>query len=227
MSRAGGPGIVPPRFFASGTAKSAVGIFSLAALVAAAWMMKDSYVGSRDRIQMRQADLKARNDYENLGFSQGQWSGNPDMDRLAHKWFGFKQYGPWGIREKFDSFKIRVSSFFKDVLFPNLIPLGIGIAGLYGAGVKVHRPFVAAAKGVGGLFGPRFFPQLGGFLGKAFGSLGTGLLKLIKLPFSSLPAFAIGLGTVCLGSFFLKRFSDSYDGDGQRNFFRDDIYRRP
>ena len=189
-------------------------------------MMKDSYVGSRDRIQTRQAELRAENDYRHLGFGQGMWSGNPDTDRLAHKWFGIKQNGPWGLKEKFDSFKIRVSSLFNDVLVPNLIPLGVGIAGLYGAGIKVHKPFVAAARHAGGLFGTGFFRQLRGFLGNGLGSIGRGLLKLAKLPFSSLPAFGISLGALTLGSFFLKRFNDSYSGDGQRNFFREDIYRR-
>jgi hypothetical protein len=221
----GAPGLAR-RALGGGVAKGAVGLFSIGAIAAAAWMMKDSYVGSRDRIQTRQAELRAKNDYDHLQYGQGFWSGNPDTDKLAHRWFGLKQKGPWGIREKFDSFKIWTGSMFRDVLFPNIIPLGVGIAGLYGAGIKVHRPIVAAVRHAGGLFGPNFFPSLGRFLGSGLGSIGKGLFRLIRLPFSSLPAFGIGLGVLTLGSFFLKRFNDSTSGDGQRNFFRDEIYNR-
>lgn len=222
----GGPPVRGGAPFFGRAASPAVGIFSLGAILAAAWMMKDSYVGSRDRIRMRQEELRVQNNYDFWSKGNANWSGNPGTDGLTQKWFGFKQKGPWGLREKWQSFKIWAGGMFNDVLLPNLIPLGVGIAGLYGAGIKVHRPFTAAAQHIGGLFGPGFFRQLGNFMSSAFGTLGNGLFRLLKLPFTSLTAFGISLGALTLGSFFLKRFNDSDNGDGQRNFFRDEIYTR-
>jgi hypothetical protein len=209
-----------------GGARPAVGVFSLAALAAAGWMMMDSYRGNRERTQQSVDKLKEHNDWEETEFGWGHWSGMPWMDHLAHRVFGWKQYGPYGLREKFSAIKIRVGSFFNNVIVPNLVPLGLGIAGLYGAGVPVHKPFVAIGRALSQGVPRRLVQDLGRLGGRAATGVGSGLLKLLALPFRSLTHLGIASGLVLGGAFFLKRFSDAYGHDGQRQFFRDDIFNR-
>jgi len=206
---------------------AAVGLFTVGALGAAAWMMRDSYMGSRDRINQQVAELKEENDVEYSKFGWGHWSGMPWFDQLAHKWFGIKSFGPYGIRENLQEIGLRVSSFWSDVIVPNLIPLGIGIAGLYGAlgPRRMHAPirgFVNWCKKTS--IPPTLKREIGGFFKNIFSGMGKGLAKLAKWPFQSLPRLGVATGALFFGTFFLKKLNDAYGHDGQRAFFRREIY---
>lgn len=206
---------------------AAVGLFTVGALGAAAWMMRDSYMGSRDRINQQVAELKEENDVEYSKFGWGHWSGMPWFDQLAHKWFGIKEFGPFGLRENLQEIGLRVSSFWSDVIVPNLIPLGIGIAGLYGTlgPRKMHAPirgFVNWCRKTS--IPPTLKREFSNFGRKAFSGFGKGVASLAKWPFQSLPRLGVATGALFFGTYFLKRFNDAYGHDGQRNFFRREIY---
>lgn len=205
----------------------AIGLFSLAALGATAWMMKDSYDGSRDRMNQHITELKEENDVSYSEFGWGHWSGNPAMDNLAHRWFGFKQYGPFDLFEKFQDYGMRISGFFSNVVTPNIIPIGISVASAYGAlgAERMHAPFRKLYQWMAG-------SSILGNIGKPLGEMATKGLKLtgrgadslIRWPFKSLTHLGVGSGLLMLGAYFFKRFDDAYGHDGQREFFRNEIY---
>jgi hypothetical protein len=208
--------------------KAPVGLFTLAALATTAWMMKDTYHGNRERTNQQVDEMKENNDWRYTEYGWGHWSGMPGMDHFAHRVYGWTQYGPFGLFEKFREMKIRIGSFFSNVIMPNLIPIAISIAGLYGTfGTKaVHAPFKAIGKALMTPLPQQLRQDLWSVTKKAFSSMGSGLKTLLSLPFRSLTHLGIASGLLFFGAYFMKRFSDAYGHDGQREFFRDDIYNR-
>jgi hypothetical protein len=193
----------------------------------ALYMARDSYLGSRDRVNQRVAELKEENDLEYSKFGWGHWSGKPWLDGLSHKLFGFKEYGPWGLRENMQELGIRISSIWSDVVLPNLLWFGLGIAGLYGSlGAKrVHAPFRAFFNWCRKTsLPPAFKREVKNFTGRIFKGLGRGIVKAATWPFLSLSRLGIASGIVLGIAFFLKQFNDAYGHDGQRDFFRNEIF---
>lgn len=212
----------------NGLSKTTLGIFTLGALGFTAWRMQDAYVGSRQKADQRISTLKADNDYKFAEYGFGQYSGNPGMDNLSQKFDGLKRYGPFRLREHYESAKIRIGTFFSNVIGPNLLPLGIGLAGLYGT-IGHDKMAKFGAKIANWWTSTNFLnTQAWKTLKGVGGYIGAGAWKAIKEPtklaFKSPQHFAVASGIALVGAFFLKRFVDSSSGDAQRDFFRDDLY---
>lgn len=205
-----------------------LGLATAAAVVATFGMMSDTYHGNRERTQQLVDELKENNDLRYTEYGWGHWSGMPWLDHLSHRMFGWLQYGPYGLVEKFQAFKIRVGSFWNNVIMPNLIPLGISVAGLYGTfgAENVHKPFKAIGNALMTPLPQQLRKDLWDVTKTAFSKMGSGLQYLLSLPFRSLTHLGVATGLAFFGAYFLKRFSDAYGHDGQRQFFRDDIFNR-
>lgn len=204
-----------------------VAVAAGAALLVSYMMMRDSYKGSRDRLDQKISEVKEENDVEYSKFGWGHWSGKPYLDYLAHKWFGLKEFGPYGIKENAQEIGMRVSNMWSNVVVPNLIPLGIGIAGMYGAlgPRRMHAPirgFVNWCKKTS--IPPSMKREFKTFFGNAFKGIGKGLGTVAKWPFLRLSNLGIALGGLFLGTWALKQFNDSYGHDGQRAWFRPEVY---
>ncbi|WP_303674693.1 hypothetical protein [Vampirovibrio chlorellavorus] len=212
----------------NGLGKTPLGLFTLGALGFAAWRMQDAFVGSKQEVDQKISGLKTTNDYDYGSHVWGQYSGNPGMDRLDHKFQGLLIYGPLRLKEHWQSFKIRVGNFFSNVVGPNLLPLGVGLAGLYGT--IGHQTMSGYGRNIADWWNrSNFFDSTAWKTLKGVGgSLGSGLWTVIKSPvklmFKSPQHFAVGSGVALIGAFFLKRFTDTVNGDAQRDFFRDDLY---
>lgn len=214
----------------NGLSKTALGLFTLGALGFSAWRIQDSYTGSQQKALQRVSALKEENDYNYAEYGWGHWSGNPGLDQLGHKFQGLMMYGPHRIRENYKEAKIRVSSFFTNVLYPNLIPLGVGLAGLYST--IGHKKMTQYANDFvkwwkqSGFFSQYFNPTMKA-VGKIIWDYGSkGISTAVRQPFKSPAHFAVGSGIALTGAFFLRKFIDAYGHDGQRDFFRDDIYAK-
>lgn len=223
---------LPPSFSIVTRSKASplVGLFTLGALAMTGIMMKDAYMGSRDRNQQKIAECHQSKDLEYAQYGWGHWSGQPGMDGLAHKFKGALLYGPYGLAENWHAAKIHVGSFFSDVLYPNLIPLGISIAGIYGT----FGPDAVNHK-INSLYNqmcrvqmhPELKASLKQFFKRGGRMIGTGLGNIVAWPFKGgLGRLGVSSGLLFAGAFFLKRFNDAYGHDGQRAFFRDEIYNR-
>ncbi len=205
-------------------------VVPLAATVAtgyAFWRISDSFHGALDRINQKATEIREENDVEYSQYGWGHWSGNPGLDNLAHKWFGFKQFGPFGLTEKFQVMGLWASSIWHDVIQPNALEIGLAIASLYGAlgPRRMHAPirgFVNWCKKTS--IPPTLKREIVQVTKQGLKGLGRGIEHLVTWPFQSLPKLGIATGALFLIALFLKRFNDSYGHDGQRNFFRNEIY---
>lgn len=205
-------------------------VVPLAATIAtgtAAWLIVDSFHGASDRINQKATEIREENDVEYSQYGWGHWSGNPALDGLAHKWFGLKQFGPFGLKEKFDVMGLWASSIWNDVIKPNALEIGLAVASLYAAlgPRRMHAPirgFVNWCKKTN--IPPTLKREVAQVSRQTVKGLSRGISHMATWPFKSLPNLGIATGGVFLGALFLKRFSDSYGHDGQRNFFRNEIY---
>lgn len=223
------PGSDPVRrLTSSGLSKTSLGLFTLGALGFTAWRMQDAFVGSKQEVDQKVSGLKTDNDYRYGSHAWGQYSGNPGMDRLDNKFQGLLIYGPMRLKEHWETAKINVGNFFSNVLGPNLLPLGVGLAGLYGT--IGHQNMCGYGRKIADWWNrSNFFNSTAWKTLKSVGgSVGSGLWTVIKSPvklmFASPQHFAVGSGIALVSAFFLKRFVDTVNGDAQRDFFRDDLY---
>lgn len=208
--------------------KTTWGLLAAGALAFTGWRMQDSFQGSRQKAQQEIAGLKTGNDYQLLEHSFGQWSGNPGMDNLADRFKGLTLYGPLRIKEHYESAKIHVKTFCGNVIGPNLVPLGVGLAGLYAA--IGHKRMKEYGSGFS-----KWLTQSSPFKDAVWNTMkgvGGGLAKGVgfiikeptKLAFKSPQHFAVASGITLVGAFFGKRFVDTYNGDAQRDYYRNDVY---
>ncbi|MEM0951046.1 MAG: hypothetical protein AAGI66_02760 [Cyanobacteria bacterium P01_H01_bin.74] len=157
-------------------------------------------------------------------YRSAKYSGYPTLDNLAERYHRLTLYGPWGLGVRWENFKTNVSTFFTDVLLPNSVPLvvgGVALGQLVGAR-NMLLPFRAlnalrktiVTPLIENIVKPLFQPVLV----KPLKSLTVGVLEF---PFKKLSNFAVTLGLLTSGIFFLDRFRDVYDGTAQKNFFYD------
>lgn len=212
----------------TGLSKTTLGAFTVAALGFAAWRMQDAYVGSKQKADQQISALKADNDYQLTEHSFGQYSGDPGMDKLALKFDALVRYGPLRLREHYQALKIRINNFFSNVIGPNLLPLGVGLAGLYGtighAQMAIYGNNVAQWWSRTNFLDSQAWRTMKG-VGHAMGSaLWTAIKEPVKLAFKSPQHFAIASGITLVGAFFVKRFVDNVNGNAQKDFYRDDLF---
>ncbi|WP_373533198.1 hypothetical protein [Vampirovibrio sp.] len=212
----------------AGLSKPVLGVFTLGALGFSAWRMKDAFVGSQQKANQQVSTLKADNDYQLTEYNFGQYSGSPGMDKLALKYDGLKRYGPFRLKENYQSAKIHVNNFFSNVIGPNLLPLGVGLAGLYGT--IGHEKMMGYGKNIITWWNGCSIlnSQAWTTLKEVGKSIGSGLWQATKAPvemtFKSPQHFAIASGITLVGAFFAKRFVDNVNGDAQKDFYRDDLF---
>lgn len=208
--------------------KTPLGIFTLGALGFAAWRMQDSFVGSKAKAEQKIAGMKVENDYKNMEYQWGQWSGNPTMDHLSDKYEGLKQYGPFRLREHYNAARIHVQEFFGNVIGPNLLPLGVGLAGLYGTightQMKKYGSDFAKWWNKSSFFNTQAWKTLKGVGRSIRSGLWTTVKEPTKLAFKSPSHFAVASGIALVGAFFVKKFRDTNSGDAQRDYYRNDVY---
>ena len=203
-----------------------MGLFALAALGTTAWMIRDSYHGNKEREEQEASMHQANKDYAYSAYDWGRYSGRPHMDNLAHSWMGLKLYGPYGLKELYQETVVKVYSIYKEVILPNLVPIGISIASLYGFfGAKsINSKFGYVGKKIGGVISRA---NVGGgfchYANKAYEGTVNGAAKVLEKAFTH-PAVAAG--TVLLGAWFLKSFNDAYSGQGQREYFRHELWQK-
>lgn len=117
-------------------------VLGLGAAAAAYWMCKESYKGSvgawEQKFQAHETDAM----YDYTGFGWGHYSGQPTMDHWSHKLFGVKLFGLFGSKISWNYAKTYADGFMNDVLLKNLLPIAVGIGGLYATfGTSLHTPF--------------------------------------------------------------------------------------
>ncbi len=209
----------------SGTGKTVLGI---GALAAAAFAIKDSYNGRAEKIEHKLSNLHEHKSWEHWQNGLAHYSGNPWMDQQAHGIKKLLLYGPLGLRLKFEEFKTKADIMVNEVLLPNLVPIGVGIGGMYMLlGKKTindafkrtfnwykGKSFVSAS------FKQSFKTQAG----KAFTGLAGLGGRMLRWPFKSLQHFGVAAGLGAFGSFMLGRFQDSYGHRGTEEYFFDEIY---
>ncbi len=228
------PGITPnpaPALLKKGLSKSTLGIFALGALGFSAWRMQDAYTGSREKVKDKIGEMQTNNDYATGQYTFGHWSGNPGMDNLTSQWAKVKRYGPFRLREHYQATKVQISTFLNDVVGPSLLPLGVGLAGLYGAIGHTQMSKYGASFANWwrqcGFFTQYFNPTMKA-VGKNIWHYGTSAVgSLLKLSFKSPVHFAVASGSALVGAVFLKRFNDTANGNAQRDNLRDEFYLRP
>lgn len=201
-----------------------LGLFALLAMGTTVWMMHDTYQGNHEREEQEAEMHRAQKDYAYAAFDWGRWSGQPKMDNLAHSWMGLKLYGPYGLKEQFQEAGVKVHSIWKEVIMPNLIPLGISVASLYGyfGAHAINSKFAYVGKKLGGVvFQEGVGNSITKYANKGFKGTVNGAASVLRKAFKH-PGVATGL--LFLGAYGLKRFNDAYSGQGQREYFRNELW---
>jgi hypothetical protein len=206
-------------------------LLGLGAVFVAGSMVADTYRGQTYEMRRLNTATKERTDYANMAYGWGHFSGNPSMDKFAHKVYSLVLYGPLNLREKYEDAALNVKLLFNNVFLPNLVPIGIAIGSMYlGFGSRVmHAPFKAGwrfIKSSGNIIPPAFRRKMGAFLAQCGNNFCTGVGKLLAMPFKSLHAFGFTAVALGLGAFFVNRFNDSYGHGGTEQFFRNQVYAR-
>lgn len=199
-------------------------LVSLAAIVGGYKLIQDSWNGSQMKRDDAVAAAKEHAEWADMEYGWGHYSGQPWMDQQAHKFKRFLLFGPMNLKLKWQETTIRLNSWINDVILPNLLPIGLVIAGLGGlGGFKVFRHSSKVTQFVKNhVHVPTAFKtEVKHLAGKAASGTGKGIGKLLSLPFKSPAHLGITAAGLLFGSFTLQRFQDSYGHDGQHNFFRD------
>lgn len=184
-------------------------------------LMKDSFQGNEAREAQGVAAERSKKDYALLMNDAGSMSGKgPTWDGLRHSWKAFSLYGPYGLKEYYQEKRDEVHSIIKEVIVPNLIPVGITLASMYGFfGPKgMHAPFKYIGEKLGKVI---FSPAMGNNIvdwsksafKKTVNASATVLRKAFEYP-------AVAAGSVLLSAFLFKSFQDVNSGRAQDEYFR-------
>lgn len=197
---------------------------SLAATVAAGAMIKDSYEGTKIKRSDASAAILDSKQYHAMEYGWGMWSGTPGMEHWAHKAHHLKAFGPMNLFLKWKQFKSSASSIVNDVILPNMIPIAVGIGGLYaGFGSKaihgVAKAVVAPLKHV--KLPATLAASLKSLASKGLSGLSKGLGKGISKMFSSPKNLLMSLGGLAFGGFALNRFQRVYTREADQDYFRE------
>ncbi len=186
-------------------------------------LVRDTYNGQIYETNRKITNLQQETDMQNLRYNFGHWSGNPGMDHFAGWLQQMGSYGPGNLIEKYEAFTIKAHSTIYNVIIPNLIPMGLALAGLYlGFGSKIiHKPLQI----IGSILGKSSIPEsfrrkFAATSGRAWNGICEGLGKLLSLPFRSLHAFGFSALLAGLGLYTWNRLDDSMSHSGASKFFR-------
>ncbi len=197
-------------------------LLGLGAIAAAWWMMRDTFDGTRQKRIDAIAAAKEHAEWADMEYGWGHWSGNPGMDHKAHQFKRFLLFGPMNLRMRWLEFKITVDSLVNDVLLKNIVPLGVGVAGIYSMfGARAVNTGVRNfGRFLGQIIPSGFGRAVGSLLSQGLTGLGKGVLALSHTLLSK-QALPFTIGAAIFGNYALSRFKDSYGHDGQHEFFRD------
>jgi hypothetical protein len=202
-----------------------VGLFMLGAIALTAKLTRDTYVGNSERQKQEISSERAKKDYALMMYDAGSMTGKgPMWDGLRHfaKWLNL--YGPYGMKEDFQELCDQVRSTWKEVISPNLIPMGISLASIYAffGPQAVHKPFIKVGKEISGRFKKMDY--------------GTSLTKQLKLlgrksrkglGYMAEKAFAnplVAAGVLLMGAFGYKTWYDVKTGRAQDEYFRHELF---
>ncbi len=196
-------------------------LFGLGATALTGWLMHQSKQGHAPEWDRKIASHHTKLMYDQTSFGWGHWSGQPKMDHWAHKIFGLKLFGPFDLFTTYHRYKTLAEGYVNDVILPNLVPLGVGVAGLYaGFGAKtLHAPFKNMYKRLAPTFrkmhlGRKLKNALKP-LSKKIGDLAVaGVKAAVKHPLGA-------LGGIVLGGFVFNRFNRVLNHQEQEAYFRD------
>lgn len=202
-----------------------MGMFMAGAVALTYKLGHDTYVANEPREDQGVASERTKKDYALTMYDAGSMSGKGKFwDWARHFGKSMELYGPYGIKEDYQEFKDKFHSIWKEVILPNLIPIGISVASIYGFfGAKaVHKPFIFTGK----KFGEVIFASgnankfTGGVtsVGKAIVNRGADVLrKAFEYP-------AVAAGLVFLSAFGLKTWYEVDTGRAQDEYFRHELF---
>lgn len=150
-------------------------VLGMGAAVAAGWLCRESYRGHsikwRERFHAHEEEEML--DLTRKGF--GHYSGQPAMDGWSVALEKIRKFGFFGSKVDFMKAKCYVEGFVNDVLLRNMLPIAVGIGGLYAAiGNHLFTPFTATWNYA---VNSTFFPAAGRAIGQALSVAGRGLLR--------------------------------------------------
>jgi hypothetical protein len=207
-------------------AKIGVGGLALVSVLYTLWSMQDTYNSNHEREEQEANMNQVKKDYSFAQFNRDHLGGQDKMEGLAKNYKAWCLYGPYGIKEKYEEATLKVHSIWKEVIMPNLVPLGISIASVYAFfGPKaINSKFAYAGKKIGGvIFNAKMGSGLAHYANKGFHKTIDGLARLFELAIKH-PIPATGL--TLLGAWFLYRFDSVYSGDAQREYFRHELWEK-
>jgi hypothetical protein len=187
-------------------------------------LSRDTYVGNEARESQGVAAERTKKDYSLLMYDAGSFSGKgPFWDSVRHVCKSLDLYGPYGIKEDYQEFRDKVHSIWKEVVIPNLIPIGITVASIYGyfGPAAVHKPF----RYVGRTFAKAIADSgCTVSLPKLAHKAGTGIVDgCAKVLTQALKHPAIATGALFLSAFGLKSLYEVNTGRAQDEYFRHEL----
>jgi hypothetical protein len=198
--------------------------FTTASVMVTLSMFRNAMQGHVDKNNVLNNAAHNKAYFLNQSSNWGTYSGYPLLDKLSSSLTTLKLQGPYNYLLKWDTFKQNKTSFFPDVFFPNLIPLGISTVALYatlGPG-RVHHVFGLAGSAVSSGSAAVWRTFKGNILtARHAQKAGSGIAKVGLLPFKSLKNLGIVTGTLFGGAYLLDKFMDVVNGTEQQRYFRD------
>jgi hypothetical protein len=209
----------------SGLRKNPVmGLFMLGALGITAKLTHDTYVGNEPREEQDVSAERAKKDYALMMYDAGSTTGRgPMWDGLRHfaKWMDL--YGPYGLKEDFQEWRDKVRSVWKEVIIPNLIPMGISVASIYAffGPQAVHKPFKKVGQEVARQvrrlnYGTTFTDTMKSLGSHTLNGFGKVFAKVLEYP-------VVAAGLVLLSAFLYKTWYEVETGRAQDEGFRHEI----
>ena len=191
----------------------------LAGAGVATWFVGQSVKGKSSTWEQQVRNHETSADMLSLRDHWGHYSGQPAMDGWANKLRRFMRFGPLGLNMAWNKAKTYTEGFVNDVFLPNLVPIGVGLGGLYATGFKPHKLLTAPVK----FLHKHLHINWGGIRGQmkkggkwAGSIMARGLRKVGKNP-------AMAIGALALGGFGLHRFMRVYDHSQQDDFYHSSL----
>lgn len=201
-------------------AKTLTKAIGLAGAGVAAWLTTQSAKGKMPVWQQQLHNHEANSDLVSIRDNWGRYSGQPAMDNWANKLRRFFMFGPLGLNMVWYKAKTYGEGFVNDVLLPNIVPIGVGLGGLYATGLKPHKLITEPLSFLKKRLPPMNWGRMRTVLKDSGKWMGDRLVDVLKLGRDN-PAIAIG--ALAMSLFALHRFVRVYDHEEQNGFFRGDI----
>lgn len=197
-------------------------LIGLASIALPAWLMSQSFKGAKDVWTQKVAGHHMDNEMKSISYGFGHYSGQPTMGGWAHRLYNTMLFGPFGFATTWHKVKTYTNGFVNNVILPNLIPIGIGIAGMY-AGFGRKSIHDAAKRSANYLK-----PYMGNVPMKTVAEktavgIGKTLLSPIKGLYWSMDKGRAKFALPILGllGFGAYRFGRVWNHDEQHDFWRD------